>query len=323
MTPPPSGALALMLWAALAAAATGCTEAATPNGGRREAGRERSRAGPEAGRPKGYGPPVVVGKIHDRRLTESSGLAASRAHKGVYWTHNDSGGGPVLHCVDDEARSCGLWRVSGAEAVDWEDIAAAEDARGRPHLYIGDIGDNGLKRRSVTVYRVPEPLSLNGSGSGPMRTTAPATPIELVYPDGTHNAETLMVREGSEHLYVVTKEFTRPAVVYRATPPFRGTSPHELTRVARLRLVGGGAPFTGGDIAPDGRRVAFILGPLAFELRLPPGQRRFDAIWDAPLLPVKLGGSLGGEAIAYDSSGRALFTTSEGKRPPLLAIRRR
>lgn len=27
--------------------------------------------------------------IKDPRITESSGLAASRAHPGVYWTHND------------------------------------------------------------------------------------------------------------------------------------------------------------------------------------------------------------------------------------------
>lgn len=27
--------------------------------------------------------------IEDSRVTESSGLAASRAHPGIYWTHND------------------------------------------------------------------------------------------------------------------------------------------------------------------------------------------------------------------------------------------
>ncbi|MGW7328033.1 kinase, partial [Streptomyces sp. NPDC054840] len=31
---------------------------------------------------------------------ESSGLAASRAHPGVYWTHNDSDDGPYVYAVD-------------------------------------------------------------------------------------------------------------------------------------------------------------------------------------------------------------------------------
>src|SRR5207237_2233098 len=32
------------------------------------------------------------------RLVESSGVAVSRAHPGVLWTHNDSGDAPYLEC---------------------------------------------------------------------------------------------------------------------------------------------------------------------------------------------------------------------------------
>ena len=38
--------------------------------------------------------------IEDPRITESSGLAASRLHPGVYWTHNDSDDGPYVYAVD-------------------------------------------------------------------------------------------------------------------------------------------------------------------------------------------------------------------------------
>lgn len=38
--------------------------------------------------------------IEDPRITESSGLAASRAHPGIYWTHNDSDDGPYVYAVD-------------------------------------------------------------------------------------------------------------------------------------------------------------------------------------------------------------------------------
>ncbi|MGC5410674.1 ABC transporter substrate-binding protein, partial [Streptomyces sp. DT225] len=38
--------------------------------------------------------------IEDPRITESSGLAASRLHPGIYWTHNDSDDGPYVFAVD-------------------------------------------------------------------------------------------------------------------------------------------------------------------------------------------------------------------------------
>src|SRR4051812_34259336 len=38
--------------------------------------------------------------IKDPRITESSGLAASRLHPGIYWTHNDSDDGPYIYAVD-------------------------------------------------------------------------------------------------------------------------------------------------------------------------------------------------------------------------------
>src|SRR5205823_4060463 len=38
--------------------------------------------------------------IGDSRIAESSGLAASRTHPGIYWTHNDSSDGPYVYAVD-------------------------------------------------------------------------------------------------------------------------------------------------------------------------------------------------------------------------------
>src|SRR5690242_16795554 len=38
--------------------------------------------------------------IKDPKITESSGLAASHLHPGIYWTHNDSDDGPYIYAVD-------------------------------------------------------------------------------------------------------------------------------------------------------------------------------------------------------------------------------
>ncbi len=59
---------------------------------------------------------------------------------------------PRVFALDRRGRFQREVTVAGAEAVDWEDIAA----RGRT-LYVGDIGDNLAARPDVTVYRFAEP----------------------------------------------------------------------------------------------------------------------------------------------------------------------
>src|SRR5438874_1913021 len=88
--------------------------------------------------------PRNVGRLQNRDITESSGIAASYCQNGVYWTHNDSGDGPFIFAMDETGRDLGKWHVAGAENIDWEDIAASKDASGKCFLYLGEIGDNKL-----------------------------------------------------------------------------------------------------------------------------------------------------------------------------------
>jgi hypothetical protein len=71
-----------------------------------------------------YGPPRQLGALQDSAINESSGIVASRTTPGVYWTHNDSGDGPYIYALDEHGARRGTWRVKGASARDWEDIAA-------------------------------------------------------------------------------------------------------------------------------------------------------------------------------------------------------
>ncbi|MGH9267370.1 MAG: hypothetical protein ACRD0D_04255, partial [Acidimicrobiales bacterium] len=61
----------------------------------------------------GYGAPVKLGDLGDPAVKESSGLAASRRNPGRLWTHNDSGDGPLVYCLERSGASCGVWRVEG------------------------------------------------------------------------------------------------------------------------------------------------------------------------------------------------------------------
>lgn len=268
----------------------------------------------------GYGTPVLLGRIDDPDIDESSGLVASRRNPGRLWTHNDSGDDPDIYCLDGQARTCGVWRVTGAEAFDWEDIAAGPGPRaGEPYLYVGDIGDNIDHRSQIVVYRLPEPTV---GAPGPVGTkssptaTEKADALRLRYPDGPHDAEALLVHPVSGDVYVVTKD-PRGAGVYKAAAPLDPATVATLTRVTTLQL--GGEVVTGGDVSGDGTRVALCTYTRGGELVLPTGAP-FDQIWAQPLTPVTLGPRLQGESIAYRLDGRALLTTSEIYPSPLQQV---
>lgn len=262
----------------------------------------------------GYGRPVVVGTIADPAVDESSGLAASRRNPGLYWTHNDSGDEAFVYCLEASGASCGVWRVSGASARDWEDMAAGPGPQeGVPYLYLGDIGDNLADRDAVTVYRVPEPAVPAGGRASTRQApaaTEAAEALRLRYPDRAHNAEALLVHPRTGDLYVVVKE-PGPAV-YVARAPLRGGTTTTMEKLATLPA--GATPrdqVTGGDISPDGTRVALSTYADGYELRLPAGATSFDAIWERSPVRFTLGLRPQGESIAYRLDGNAVVTTSE------------
>ena len=47
-----------------------------------------------------YGPATQLAVLKDKSIKESSGIAASRNHPDIYWTHNDSGDGPFIYAFD-------------------------------------------------------------------------------------------------------------------------------------------------------------------------------------------------------------------------------
>ncbi len=275
-----------------------------------------------------YGTPTKIANIRNPAINESSGLAASRLTPNVYWTHNDSGDGPIVYAFDSTGESRGVFRVAGAQARDWEDMAVGPGPeRGKSYLYLGDIGDNEEKRDEIVVYRIPEPsLTPTGKTSTKAKpgTTKPAEAFRLRYPDGKHDAETLLVHPISGNLYIVTKVMLRNATVYEATAPLATGQPITMKRLGEIRIPSlfGGA-LTGGSISPDGRRVAFCDYLQGFEAELPAASKNFNDIWKQKITGFNLGQREQGEAIAYRSDGKALLATSEGKSPPLFQVERR
>ncbi|HEU4874122.1 MAG TPA: hypothetical protein VFT44_13565, partial [Pyrinomonadaceae bacterium] len=207
-----------------------------------------------------YGPPATITSLKDKSISESSGLAASRSTPGAYWTHNDSGDGPFIYAFDTRGDSLGVFRIAGAQARDWEDMAVGPGPqRGKSYLYIGDIGDNNDARAEIVVYRVPEPALTTATRKFTKirpGTTESAEAIRLRYPDGAHDAETLLVHPFSGHIYIITKVVIANPAVYEAAPPFTAGKPITMTRLGLVNVPSlFGGVITGGSISPDGRRV--------------------------------------------------------------------
>jgi len=195
---------------------------------------------------------------------------------------------------------------------------------GQSYLYLGDIGDNDAVRDEIVVYRVPEPTLTAAdktANKSKARSTAPAEAIRLRYPDGKHDAETLLVHPSTGNLYIITKVLLRNATVYEATAPLTTGAVITMKRIGEIRVpsIVGGA-LTGGSISPDGRRVALCDYLQGYEVVLPAKSKNFNDIWSQTITSFSLGQREQGEAIAYRADGRALLATSEGKSPPLIQV---
>lgn len=248
-----------------------------------------------------------TGSVRAAEAIELSGLAASPDQPGVLWTHNDSGDRPRVFALRADGSVAADLDVPGAQALDWEDIAIGPQPGGGRALYIADIGDNNAQRDAVEVYRVPEPR-VPATG-----TTASAVRLRLRYPDGPHDAETLLVDPRSGELAIVTKSFSGQSGVYvaRARAAADGTT-ITLRRTGMLEFGVGGLA-TGGSVSADGRVVAVrtYTGIVAWARR--PGASLAATFRRAPCRGrVALGGEGQGEALALSRDGHAFLTVPEG-----------
>jgi hypothetical protein len=232
-------------------------------------------------------------------LSEASGLAISRRVPGRLWTHNDSGQ-PVLFALDSRGAVTGQLRVSGAKVEDWEAVAVGP-CGGGSCIYIGDIGDNDARRRRITVYRVPEPDAASG-------TAAVTDTLHASYPDGAHDAETLLVAGG--RLYIVTKGETGPVGLYRFPAQLQSGATMKLERVGEPSLkADADSRITDGSVSPDDQWIVLrSRSALTFysTAELQAGQWR--AAFTVDLNPLK---EPQGEGVALGPDN-TVFVTGEG-----------
>jgi hypothetical protein len=269
--------------------------------------------------------PQVIAWLDDPAVSESSGVVASRRNPGLLWTHNDSGDGPFLYATDEQGKRRGVWRVAGADALDWEDIAAGPGPQpGRSYLYVGDIGDNREARREIIIYRVPEPevvsLAASANKKSPQLTESTEA-IRLQYPDGPHDAEALLIHPVTGNIYIITKTLGTAANVYQLATPYSSSALNRLKLLGQVSGVPTGL-ITGGDVSPDGNGIVLCDYLGAYELRLPGSTSRFDDIWRQAPANINLGVRRQGESICYAADSGSFYATSEKRPTPLIKVKR-
>jgi hypothetical protein len=176
-------------------------------------------------------------------LPEASGVAVMRGTSGYVWSHNDSGA-PEIFAIDGSGNRAGRVTISGVKVNDWEAMASGPCPSGSC-LYIGDIGDNDAKRRTITIYKIAEPAKAGGSVN--------AEAFHASYPGGPHNAETLLVAPDGT-LLVVTKGDTGPVAVFKFPKSVSANATVRLEPVGAIEELNG-QRITDGAISPDGQLV--------------------------------------------------------------------
>jgi len=243
-------------------------------------------------------------KLEDARITESSGLAPSRSRAGVYYTHNDSGDSARVFAFDKTGKTLATINLDGTNARDCEDMASATIG-GRSTFYLGDIGDNGEKRASILIYRFEEPKTLSGEMH------AKPEIVELTYPDGPHNAETLLVHPTTGAIMIVTKTSKGASGIY-ALEGAATAGKHVLKKVGTVEvssLIKEGKLFTGGAWSPNARHIVLRTYLQAYEFEVPSDGQW----WKGQPTSISTPLELQGEAITYSTDEDRLLTSSEGK----------
>lgn len=260
---------------------------------------------------KACGQPEAKGKLESAELLETSGLAASALHPGVFYAHNDSGDAPRFFAIDGSGKELGRYEVDGAFAVDWEDAASGPCPAGRC-VFFADIGDNLAKRSSATVYRVTEPAAIEAGVHH-----LPGEALTFSYPDGSHDAETLLVHPSTGEIFVVTKVVLGPSTLYRFPMPLTPGVPVVLEKVGTVEPPGGLARFTGGSIHPKGAGI--LLRAYTALYFFPTKGTVAETLAGEPCsVPVAV--EKQGEAVEWTAAGDGWVTVSEGMAAPVNVV---
>lgn len=274
----------------------------------------------------------LAATLQDARINESSGLALGLRNPDVFWTVNDSGGGPFLFAFDDKGQTLARFEITGAANFDWEDIAAGRDASGKPCLFIGDIGDNLMCRARIEIYQIEEPQLDTAAEQPAERKVSEVTVLKAAYPDTCHNAESLLCHPQTGRLLIITKTDHGGCGVYALPEKLDAAAVMPMTKVTEFRLPQlarsgkraiDNCMSTAASFSRDGGRIALSTYCSIYIWAVPPAESLAESLAAAfAKQPQRIAQPLTrqNEAVCFSPDGRHLWMTSEKAPAPLYKI---
>jgi hypothetical protein len=243
---------------------------------------------------------VAVGKVQNKEIDEASGIVCSSGKNGVIYVHNDSGGGSYIYVIDSLGNDMGLITLSGVLNRDWEDIAIGPDANSEnPHIYLADIGDNNGEYPDIKIYRFLEPREVKGN------MVLNAATFVLNYPDGSKDAETLLIDPINKELLIISKRGQENGI-YKISIADLEKGVKNLDKVGSLPIP----MIVGGDVSRDGKQIILKnYTHVYYWVRL--NGETIDVSFKRKPIELPYHPEPQGESIAFHSSGNFYYTLSE------------
>ncbi|KAK7110951.1 uncharacterized protein [Littorina saxatilis] len=254
---------------------------------------------------------VELGRVSSPVVNETSGLAASRVHPGIFYGHNDHGGMNRVFAMDPATGEVkATLNIAGVQNYDWEDVCVGTCGQGESGscLYIGELGDHHGDGSLRLIYKVREPAVLQD-------TTLPLVDT-LRFTWNEQDAESLMI-DPSGDLYIISKLHGGDSLFAKLPRSGWGAStpvPIPSHDTVRLDLNTYSNDPQGADLSPNGR---MLLVKEEHGLVFYAFSDNMNYVSElAGMRPTSVGTYVrrkSGEAVAWNVNGTGFYTLPEGE----------
>jgi hypothetical protein len=242
--------------------------------------------------------PVSTG-IVPGLVDEASGIADSKANPGNLWVEQDSGNPNDLILLSYNGTVVKKINIKPSVNRDWEDIAIANGpVAGSNYIYLADIGDNNSAYPNYTIYRFTEPLAS-------VDTVFNVESIRFQYPDGSHDAEAIVIDNATKDIYVITKR-DNPSRLYKIAYPQNTLAINMAALIGSLSFSG----VVGAALSASGNELLVKTYTSIFYWNRSRNESIGSVIMTSPVaLSYQLEPQ--GEAICFKNDNTGFYTLSE------------